>query len=301
MKAIADCRPMSWRRLPRSCSRSQENWSAPPRTRTDGRHRGRSDGKRAWRFCGLWRRRTSPSGGAACERALPWPGSIPDKALPWVEKRIGIMPGKPSSRDPARAHVQGAGHDRRSRCRQDHHRQGDPAHPGGQSVRLLLCAPTGRAAKRMTEATGFEAKTIHRLLEVDPKGGGFKRGGQSARLRPAGGRRGLHGRRHADAGAHEGNSGQGCPFDRGRHRPATPVGPWPGSADVVHPALCQWCSLKCSGRRHRAASSPAPIASTRVRSPISVRPAWTATFISCRRTIPKPPSLASSSWSRRGS
>jgi len=42
-------------------------------------------------------------------------------------------------------------------------------------VRLLLCAPTGRAAKRMTEATGFEAKTIHRLLEVDPKAGGFKR------------------------------------------------------------------------------------------------------------------------------
>ena len=40
---------------------------------------------------------------------------------------------------------------------------------------LLLCAPTGRAAKRMTEATGFEAKTIHRLLEVDPQTGGFKR------------------------------------------------------------------------------------------------------------------------------
>src|SRR5271165_2635855 len=45
-----------------------------------------------------------------------------------------------------------------------------------KSVRLLLCAPTGRAAKRMNEATGFEAKTIHRLLEVDPKGGGFRRG-----------------------------------------------------------------------------------------------------------------------------
>jgi exodeoxyribonuclease V alpha subunit len=45
-----------------------------------------------------------------------------------------------------------------------------------KGVRLVLCAPTGRAAKRMTEATGFEAKTIHRLLEVDPKGGGFKRG-----------------------------------------------------------------------------------------------------------------------------
>jgi hypothetical protein len=36
-------------------------------------------------------------------------------------------------------------------------------------------APIGRAAKRMTEATGVEAKTSHRLLEVDPKGGGFKR------------------------------------------------------------------------------------------------------------------------------
>jgi exodeoxyribonuclease V alpha subunit len=28
----------------------------------------------------------------------------------------------------------------------------------------------------MTEGTGFEAKTIHRLLEVDPRSGGFKRG-----------------------------------------------------------------------------------------------------------------------------
>jgi hypothetical protein len=37
--------------------------------------------------------------------------------------------------------------------------------------------PTGRAAKRMTEATGFEAKTIHRLLEVDPKGFLFRAGG----------------------------------------------------------------------------------------------------------------------------
>ena len=31
----------------------------------------------------------------------------------------------------------------------------------------------------MTEATGFEAKTIHRLLEVDPKAGGFKRNGEN--------------------------------------------------------------------------------------------------------------------------
>jgi exodeoxyribonuclease V alpha subunit len=40
-----------------------------------------------------------------------------------------------------------------------------------KGVRLQLCAPTGRAAKRMSEATGLEAKTIHRLLKVDPKGG----------------------------------------------------------------------------------------------------------------------------------
>ena len=44
-----------------------------------------------------------------------------------------------------------------------------------KGVRLQLCAPTGRAAKRMSEATGLEAKTIHRLLEVDPKGVGFRR------------------------------------------------------------------------------------------------------------------------------
>jgi hypothetical protein len=42
-------------------------------------------------------------------------------------------------------------------------------------VRCLLCAPTGRAAKRLWETTGFEAKTIHRLLEVNPASGGFTR------------------------------------------------------------------------------------------------------------------------------
>jgi exodeoxyribonuclease V alpha subunit len=42
-------------------------------------------------------------------------------------------------------------------------------------VKCLLCAPTGRAAKRLTETTGLEAKTIHRLLEVDPATGRFLR------------------------------------------------------------------------------------------------------------------------------
>jgi exodeoxyribonuclease V alpha subunit len=44
-----------------------------------------------------------------------------------------------------------------------------------KQVRCLLCAPTGRAAKRLSEATGLEARTIHRLLEVIPTGGNFSR------------------------------------------------------------------------------------------------------------------------------
>src|SRR5215470_14763540 len=107
---------------------------------------------------------------------LPWPWIDPDKALPWVEKRIGlalaesqiaairlalaskvlVMTGGPGvgKTTIVRAILQIL---------------------SAKGVKLLLCAPTGRAAKRMTEATGFEAKTIHRLLEVDPRGGGFKR------------------------------------------------------------------------------------------------------------------------------
>jgi exodeoxyribonuclease V alpha subunit len=44
-----------------------------------------------------------------------------------------------------------------------------------KKVKCLLCSPTGRAAKRLTETTGLEAKTIHRLLEVDPATGRFSR------------------------------------------------------------------------------------------------------------------------------
>ncbi len=42
-------------------------------------------------------------------------------------------------------------------------------------IEILLAAPTGRAAKRMSEATGHEAKTIHRMLEFSPHKGGFQR------------------------------------------------------------------------------------------------------------------------------
>jgi len=47
-----------------------------------------------------------------------------------------------------------------------------------KKLRIQLCAPTGRAAKRMAEATGLEAKTIHRLLEFDPAAYGFRRGAE---------------------------------------------------------------------------------------------------------------------------
>ncbi len=42
-------------------------------------------------------------------------------------------------------------------------------------TRFMLAAPTGRAAKRMSEATGHEAKTIHRMLEYNMRKGGFQK------------------------------------------------------------------------------------------------------------------------------
>jgi exodeoxyribonuclease V alpha subunit len=45
-----------------------------------------------------------------------------------------------------------------------------------KGVAVLLAAPTGRAAKRMTEATGREARTLHRMLEFSPKSNAFGRG-----------------------------------------------------------------------------------------------------------------------------
>jgi exodeoxyribonuclease V alpha subunit len=108
--------------------------------------------------------------------ALPWPRIDPDKAMPWVAKRVGL----------ALAESQVAAI-RLALISKVLVMTGGPGVGkttivkailrilSAKGVTLLLCAPTGRAAKRMSEATGFEARTIHRLLEVDPKGGGFKR------------------------------------------------------------------------------------------------------------------------------
>ncbi len=43
-----------------------------------------------------------------------------------------------------------------------------------KTTKILLCAPTGRAAKKLTETTGIEAKTIHRMLEIDMRDYTFK-------------------------------------------------------------------------------------------------------------------------------
>jgi exodeoxyribonuclease V alpha subunit len=107
---------------------------------------------------------------------LPWTRINEDKAVPWVEKRSGLKLA-----DSQRAAI------RLALTAKVLVITGGPGVGkttivksilqilAAKDVKLLLCAPTGRAAKRMTEATGVEAKTIHRLLEVDPKGGGFKR------------------------------------------------------------------------------------------------------------------------------
>ncbi|KLK93950.1 recombinase RecD [Microvirga vignae] len=106
----------------------------------------------------------------------PWPEIDLDKAIPWVESRTGKTLAT-SQREALKlvlgskvAVVTGG--------------------PGvgkttlldtilrllvAKGVKVALAAPTGRAAKRMTEQTGLEAKTIHRLLEIDPKHGGFSR------------------------------------------------------------------------------------------------------------------------------
>src|SRR5215212_6573663 len=114
-----------------------------------------------------------------CARAggdLPWGNIDLEKAIPWVEAKTGKALA-PSQREALKLVI-------RSKVAVI------TGGPGvgkttllaiflrilvAKGVRVLLAAPTGRAAKRMTEQTGIEAKTIHRLLEIDPKHGGFSR------------------------------------------------------------------------------------------------------------------------------
>jgi exodeoxyribonuclease V alpha subunit len=111
---------------------------------------------------------------------LPWPQIDPEKAIPWVETRAKITLADSQS--------QALGTALASKVL---------VITGGPGVgkttlinsllkilfvkgmNIALCAPTGRAAKRLSESTGMDAKTIHRLLETDPRTGGFRRSAET--------------------------------------------------------------------------------------------------------------------------
>jgi exodeoxyribonuclease V alpha subunit len=108
--------------------------------------------------------------------APPWPCIDAGKAIPWVEGRTGLALAdsqKEALRLALRSKVLvitgGPGVGKTTLV------NSVLKVIGAKRVELALCAPTGRAAKRLSESTGLEAKTIHRLLETDAKTGGFKR------------------------------------------------------------------------------------------------------------------------------
>jgi exodeoxyribonuclease V alpha subunit len=113
---------------------------------------------------------------AALRGEPPWPRVDTDRAIPWVEKRIDLRLA-PSQIEAVRLALQ-------SKV------MVITGGPGvgkttivnailkillAKGVEISLCAPTGRAAKRLSETSGMEAKTIHRLLEFDPGRTGFRR------------------------------------------------------------------------------------------------------------------------------
>jgi exodeoxyribonuclease V alpha subunit len=106
----------------------------------------------------------------------PWPAIDVNKAAPWVESRLAmsLAPGQRAALALALdakvlVITGGPGVGKTTILR------AILRILGAKGVRPALCAPTGRAAKRLTEATGLEARTIHRLLEVDPRTGRFRR------------------------------------------------------------------------------------------------------------------------------
>jgi exodeoxyribonuclease V alpha subunit len=106
---------------------------------------------------------------------LPWGIIDIDKAIPWVESQTSLQLA-PSQKDAIRCVIQnkvsiitgGPGVGKTTII-----------HSilriiSAKHMRIDLCAPTGRAAKRLSETTGLAAKTIHRLLEYEPQTFSFK-------------------------------------------------------------------------------------------------------------------------------
>ena len=106
-----------------------------------------------------------------------WPSVDADRALPWVQRRTGLALAPSQQAALRQALVAkvlvitgGPGVGKTTLV------NSILQVLAAKGVRILLCSPTGRAAKRLSESTGLEARTIHRLLEADPRAGGFKRG-----------------------------------------------------------------------------------------------------------------------------
>lgn len=113
---------------------------------------------------------------ALARGALPWRVIDAAKALPWVERKTGLTLSA-SQRDAVEMALTkkllvitgGPGVGKTTLVNVI------LAVLRAKSVRIALAAPTGRAAKRLAEATGLEAKTVHRLLEANPGTGKFRR------------------------------------------------------------------------------------------------------------------------------
>jgi exodeoxyribonuclease V alpha subunit len=136
------------------------------------------DGQRCVFLAGLYRaeREIAEKLKALSAGVAPWPSIDAGKAIPWVEKRTKLALAETQRKAVYTALISKV--------------LVITGGPGvgkttlvnsiikillAKAVVIALCAPTGRAAKRLSESTGLEAKTIHRLLETDPRTGAFRR------------------------------------------------------------------------------------------------------------------------------
>lgn len=139
---------------------------------------GTTDGREVIFLAGLFRAEQSIAERLLRLRIgiLPWPAIDASKALPWVERKTGLALS-PSQREALRLAVDakvcvitgGPGVGKTTLV------NSILKTLAAKRVNIALAAPTGRAAKRLAESSGMEARTLHRLLETDPKEGGFKR------------------------------------------------------------------------------------------------------------------------------